>query len=203
MSHMNEINRLFTKLGALTPAGYSAGLHIRFAAPMITDITYDPAWLEHYTANAYGLRDPMIGWALSCEGALRWSALEVPDPFGIMRQAAEFGLRYGVAISCGPITSRTMVGVARGDREFTDSEITQIQGLVWTLHEVAEPQIELTKAQVQALRCIADGDRHAAAAAKLGISESALKARLVSARDRLLARTTSEAIQRAKELRLL
>jgi LuxR family transcriptional regulator len=61
----------------------------------------------------------------------------------------------------------------------------------------------LTKAQVEALRCIAQGDRHAAAAAKLGISESALKARLTAARHNLMARTTAEAIQRAKDYRLL
>ena len=71
------------------------------------------------------------------------------------------------------------------------------------LHAATEPAEELTTAQVEALRCIANGDRHAAAALKLGISESALKARLVSARQRLGARTTAEAIQRAKDSRLI
>ena len=65
------------------------------------------------------------------------------------------------------------------------------------------PPASLTKAQKEALRCIAEGDRHAAAAAKLGITESAFKARLISVRERLKARTTAEALQRAKEYRLL
>lgn len=203
MSKTVEVKRLFAKLDAASPKGYAAGLHIRFAAPLISDSTYDEKWTEHYTMNAYGLRDPIIGWGLSCEGVIRWSELELPDPFDIWGQAAEYGLKYGLAISCGPMQSRTIVGVAREDREFTIHEAEHIAGIVRTLHEIAEPKTELTKAQLQALRCIADGDRHAAAAAKLGISESALKARLVSARDRLLARTTSEAIQRAKEYRLL
>jgi LuxR family transcriptional regulator len=68
---------------------------------------------------------------------------------------------------------------------------------------LTEPPEELTRAQIEALRCIAGGDRHAAAAAKLGISESALKARITSARIRLMARTTAEAIQRAKDYRLI
>lgn len=203
MSKIAETKRLFAKLQAASPMGYAAGLHIRFAAPLIADSTYDPRWTEYYTMNAYGLRDPMIGWGLSCEGTTRWSEIDLPDPFNIWGQAAEFGLKYGAAISCGTMQSRTIVGAGREDREFTAAEIEHLQGIVRTLHEVAEPKTELTKAQLQALRCIADGDRHAAAAAKLGISESALKARLVSARDRLLARTTSEAIQRAKEYRLL
>ncbi|MEL7177474.1 MAG: LuxR C-terminal-related transcriptional regulator, partial [Pseudomonadota bacterium] len=66
-----------------------------------------------------------------------------------------------------------------------------------------QPPENLTPAQIEALKLIAEGHRHAAAAAELNISESALKARLTSARQRLLARTTAEAIQRARDYRLL
>ncbi len=203
MSRRPEVSLLFKQLGDSAPSGFAAGLHIRFAAPLIAVNTYDPKWSEHYTVNAYGLRDPLIFWGLSCEGTTRWSEIELPDPFNIWGQAAEHGLVYGAAFACGPIQSRTIVGIARADREFTDLEIENAFGLILALHEISEPPTELTPAQVQALRCIADGDRHAAAAAKLGISESAFKARLISARSRLMARTTSEAIQRAKEYRLL
>jgi LuxR family transcriptional regulator len=68
---------------------------------------------------------------------------------------------------------------------------------------MTEPPTKLSKAQVDALRLIADGDRYAAAAAKLKISESALKARLNSVRQALLARTTAEAVQRARDYRLI
>jgi len=170
---------------------------------LISVNTYNPEWADYYTVNAYGLRDPMVAWGLSCEGTIRWSEIELPDPFNIWGQAAEYGLKFGVAIACGPIESRSIVGIARSDREFTDSEIEDLAKTVLALHEISEPPTELTRAQLQALRCIADGDRHAAAAAKLGISESALKARLISARTRLMARTTSEAIQKAKQFRLL
>ena len=64
------------------------------------------------------------------------------------------------------------------------------------LHHEAKPPDDLTKAQIEALRAIAQGDRHAAAAEKLGISESASRRGCKSARVRLEARTTSEAIQR-------
>lgn len=203
MSNRQEIDLLFKLLGEHAPAGFAAGLHTRFAVPLVAMATYDAKWVEHYTANTYGLRDPLIAWGFSTEGTVRWSEIELPDPFDIMGQAANYGLRYGVAVACGSISSRTIVGTARSDREFTDDEMEKIHDVVLELHEKTEPATELTKAQLQALRCIADGDRHAAAAAKLGISESALKARLSSARTRLLARTTSEAIQRAKEYRLL
>ncbi|WP_066599123.1 autoinducer binding domain-containing protein [Celeribacter halophilus] len=203
MSDTTELNRQFAQLRAMSPAGYSVGLHIRFAAPLVAESTYDPKWLDHYAVNAYALRDPLIAWGLSCEGAVRWSEIALPDPFDIWREAADFGLNFGVAVSCGSIQSRSIVGCARSDREFADQEIDKIATVVRTLHQITEPKTDLTQAQIQALRCIAGGDRHAAAAAKLGISESALKARLVSARERLMARTTSEAIQKAIEIRLL
>jgi LuxR family transcriptional regulator len=203
MSKKIGIDRLFKQLRPLAPMGYAAGLHIRFAAPLVSDFTYPADWLKHYSSNAYMLRDPILAWGLSHVDAKRWSEKELNDPLGIMAQAAGYGLKYGMTVSCGPLTSRTIVGAARGDREFTDDEIAAIQRIVYELHDLAEPDGQLTQAQVEALKCIADGNRHAAAADKLGISESALKARLTAARNRLLARTTSEAIQKAKEQRLL
>jgi len=84
-----------------------------------------------------------------------------------------------------------------------DAEITEIGEIVRRLHVETTPPESLTDAQAAALRLIANGSRHAQAAAELGISESALKARLKSARERLLARTTAEAVQRASEYKLL
>ncbi|MFV0409715.1 MAG: autoinducer binding domain-containing protein [Paracoccus sp. (in: a-proteobacteria)] len=203
MPPRSEINALLAKLNPLAPKGYFIGLHIRFAAPIMQFQTYSAEWLDHYSARAYALRDPMIAWGFSTNGSTRWSALPVPDPFGILDDAATFGMKYGVAVSCGPISSRTIAGLTRSDREFNDSEIEEISKLIRQLHDITEPPESLTKAQIEALRCIAEGDRHAAAAAKLGITESAFKARLISARERLMARTTAEALQRAKEYRLL
>ena len=78
-----------------------------------------------------------------------------------------------------------------------------INNTVRRLHDITEPPDSLSRAQIEALRCVANGMRHTAAAHSLGISESAFKARLNSARQKLLARTTAEALQRAKEYKLL
>jgi LuxR family transcriptional regulator len=185
------------------PAGYFVGLHIRFTAPLFTFQTYDQAWIDHYTENGFVLRDPMTAWGFSTTGNIRWSDPSLPDPFGLFKEAAGYGLTYGVTVACGPIRSRTIASFARSDREFHDAEIAAITAIVHRLHDMTEPPEELTKAQVEALRCIAGGDRFAAAAVRLGISESALKARITSARIRLMARTTAEAIQRAKDFRLI
>ena len=191
------------QLSLMAPAGYSIGLHIRFTAPLFMFQSYDQAWLDHYTEHGYVLRDPMVAWGFSTTGTIRWSDRSLPDPFGLFKEAARFGLHYGATVACGPIKSRTIASFARQDREFTDQEIAAVAHIVERMHDMTEPPEELTKAQIDALRCIAGGDRIAAAAAKLGISESALKARITSARIRLMARTTAEAIQRAKDYRLM
>ncbi|MEM6637582.1 MAG: autoinducer binding domain-containing protein [Pseudomonadota bacterium] len=203
MSTRSDIENQLKLLARMCPSGYFVGLHIRFAAPMLHFQTYSPAWTDHYTEQAYALRDPMIAWGFGTEGRARWSDIKIPDPFDILGQAANYGMVYGIIFSCGPVKSRTIASASRDDREFTNDEIEQFSGIVHHLHEITDPPDSLTQAQADALRCIAEGDRHARAAAKLRISESALKARLNSARQRLMARTTAEAIQRAKDYRLI
>ncbi|MDP4032852.1 MAG: autoinducer binding domain-containing protein [Pseudorhodobacter sp.] len=203
MSIKLGLDRELHQLTLLAPSGYFLGLHIRFTSPLMTFQTYDQAWIDHYTENGFVLRDPMIAWGFSTTGSIRWSDDKLLDPFHLFGEAEKYGLRYGATVACGMINSRTIGSFARGDREFREDEIASISTIVHRLHDITEPPEELTKAQVEALRCIAGGDRHAAAAEKLGISESALKARIASARLRLMARTTAEAIQRAKDYRLI
>ncbi len=199
----SEIEAQVGELSKLAPSGFFFALHIRFALPLLHHQTYDSGWTDLYTEQAYALRDPIIAWGFSTTGTARWSEIEIPDPFGILEQAKSFGMIYGLAVSCGPMKSRTIASAARADREFGDEEIEAFARIIYSMHERTEPPTSLTKAQIEALRLIAEGDRHAAAAAKLKISESALKARLNSARQRLLARTTAEAIQRARDYRLI
>jgi len=203
MGKSRSLDQMMLELGAMAPCGYSAGLHIRFAAPLVYVRTYPEEWIRIYDENAFALRDPLVFWGLGVRGQTRWSDIKLPDPFNIIGQARKAGLLFGAVISHGPITSRSIVGIARDDREFTEDEIDRAAALVRDMHEMAEPPSELTPAQAEALRLLAEGDRHTAAAAKLGISESAFKARLQSARERLGARTTAQALKKAREFRLL
>lgn len=203
MSERKAIAVLLDQLDRLAPMGYTVGLHIRFATPLIYKSSYPATWVDHYNSHSYYLRDPLVFWGVGVEGTTRWSAIPLPDPFGVMKKAASHGLKYGAVSSYGPITSRSIVGVSRSDREFTDEEMGQLKEVTIQLHIEAKPPSDLTKAQIEALQCLANGDRHAAAAEKLGITESAFKARVQSARIRLEARTASEAIRKAREYRLL
>jgi LuxR family transcriptional regulator len=203
MSTKSGLDIELHKLSLIATAGYFVGLHIRFTSPLLAFQTYEQAWVDHYTNNGYVLRDPMTAWGFSTTGYIRWSDRRLMDPFGLFAEAATYGLNYGMTVAHGPISSRTIASFARSDREFEDDEMACVSDIVIRLHDITEPPDSLTQAQIEALKLIAQGDRYAAAAAKLGISESAFKARLNSARQTLLARTTAEAIQRAKDYRLL
>lgn len=148
MSIARQLSTGYAKLAALSPEGYSAALHIRYAYPLATHITYPSPWIEYYSENAFALRDPLVAWALSTEGAIRWSEIGLPDPFGIFEKGEEFGLKFGVAISVGELKSRSVVGCARGDREFSDSEIKEIHSVVKFLHETAAPRAVVDRGAV-------------------------------------------------------
>ena len=199
------IERELARMQEMAPQGYFVGLHIRFAAPLLTYVTYSDAWRAHYNARAYHLRDPMVAWGFSREGVIRWSDItsEIPDTFGILAEAAEFGLTHGVCCSFGPISSRTIAAAARSDTPFTDDEMAEFAFLTRRMHKVTQPPESLTGSQIEALKRIAAGDRHEEAAAALGISLSALKARLATARDKLMCHSTAETLQKAKELGLM
>jgi len=197
------LDRGLAQLSDFAPKGYALGLHIRFASAHLLIQTYDPRWTEIYTERGYMLADPTVFWGFGNDGSIRWSEIDLPDPHDILGQAGSFGMKYGVAIALGPTASRTIGGFARDDREYENAEIRQIVEIVEELHAASTPPEQLTAAQRMALRLIARGNRHAEAASMLGISESALKARLRSARERLFVRTTAEAIQRAQEYKLL
>lgn len=202
-SQSKRLTELYEELNQLAPHGYAVGLHIRFATPLVYHSRYPAKWVEYYNANSYYLRDPMVFWGIGTTGTRRWSEIPLPDPFGLLTKARSYGMNFGAVSSYGPITSRSMTGICRTDREFDDKELEVLADITTRLHIAAKPPSELSKAQIEALECVANGDRHAAAAAKLGISESAFKARLQSARVRLEARTTSEALRKAREYRML
>lgn len=203
MSLRTGIELHLHRLSLMSPGGFFFALHIRFALPLLHHQTFPAEWTDRYTEEAFALRDPVIAWGFSMTGTARWSEITIPDPFDIFGQAREFGMIYGFAVSCGPIKSRTIASATRADREFTDAEIAAFAAIINNLHDMTEPPTKLSKAQADALRLIADGERYAQAAAKLKISESALKARLNSVRQALLARTTAEAVQRARDYRLI
>jgi len=86
------------ELKQLAPVGYDIALHIKDTTPVHRLLDYPDSWVAHYRAQVYGLRDPVVAWALSEVGSLRWSAITLSDPFDILGQARAHGLAYRATV---------------------------------------------------------------------------------------------------------
>lgn len=197
------MNRHLQRLQDIAPFGYSVGMHIRFAKPFYATSTMPRDWQDAYAREGYILRDPTIFWGIGRAGSTRWSAITLPDPFGVMEKAAECGLNFGATVSCGKITSRTLVGVAAREREFTDAEIADVAEITEQLHEISGPPAELTSPMIEVLRLLGRGVTQSDAAARIGIAEGAFSARVAAARQKLGVPTVEEAVEVAREFRLI
>jgi LuxR family transcriptional regulator, quorum-sensing system regulator SdiA len=91
----------------------------------------------------------------------------------------------------------------RDDRDFAESDLEALWRIVSGLHVGDEEERSLTSAEIEALRLQAAGMRLKQVAAELGISESAVKARLNNAKRKLGAKTLSQAASIASSRRIL
>lgn len=203
-----ELSRVLERIAAMAPKGFGLGAHVGIGVGLARffRMTYPKRWLDIYQSHSLVLMDPTICWAMSQTGAARWSEVEMPDPFKVLQQATLHGMRYGMIASVGPVVGRSILGAARSDREFTAAEMSQACVLLEDVARLTAPVsdgLKLSPAQAEALRQVAQGDRLVRAAGILGITESALKARLRAAREALGAKTTSQAIQIALENALI
>ena len=190
-----------SEIASLALSGYYIALRIGFAFPLAEHNALPAAWTEHYTRQNFMLRDPLMHWLYQNSGAIRWSAIKLPDPKGVLASAATHGLRYGVAICCddpGPRGQRSFGTFARADREFTDAEIAILQARLFELHVAMAPPTNLTKAELEALRMVKEGMLVKEIANMLGVSEGAVKQRLKNAKIKLGAKTASQAVSAAK-----
>lgn len=181
----------------LAPAGYYIALRVGFAFPLVETNALPAAWVDIYTVNGYMLHDPIMQWLYANVGSVRWSDVALPDPRGILAQALDHGLRFGAAISCastGTEGQRSFGSFARSDREFTDDEIALLSLRLRRLHDAMAPPTNLTEAELEALRMVREGLLLKEIAARLGVSENAIKQRLKNAKLKLDAKTISQAV---------
>ncbi|MGP3697969.1 LuxR C-terminal-related transcriptional regulator [Rhodobacter sp. NSM] len=189
----------------LAPGGCYVALRVGFLSPEEECNLFPSAWIRFYTVNSFGLRDPLTRWAATANGAVRWSAIHVPDEAGILASYRRHGLRFGCVVGFPARTARSRkrtFGIfARGDREMTNAEIATLRASLAELH--APNREALTPSQAEVLRMLSEGVRYKEIAHRLGITEGAVKARFKAACDRLGARTAVQAANIAQRRGLI
>jgi LuxR family transcriptional regulator, quorum-sensing system regulator SdiA len=193
-------------IARLSPAGFYVALRVGFTFPE-EEVNHLPdPWVEHYTRHGLVVHDPLMKWVYAHTGAARWSELLLPDPLAVRSAAQSHGLEYGAVAS-------TMVKADKGrrsyglffraDRDFLDAELNALTVILDAAHHGTRMERNLTAAEGEALKMLASGLRLQQIADRLGISESAVKARLNNAKAKLGARTASQAASLAASRRLI
>jgi len=192
-------------IGAIAPAGYYIGLRVGFYAPEAEINTFSSEWVEKYTIEALALFDPLRHWALKNVGSKRWSEIGTAESSTVLDLYRSYGCAYGavIAIQNGKLGSkRSIAYFSRTDRELFDTEISQLNRLLLAAHN-EHGRLKLTNAQREVLMMFVSGKRHKEIAHELGISQSAVKARIKSAVNKMGATTTAQAASIAMKNGLL
>ena len=187
-------------------AGYYVALRVGFSFPEEEVNRLPDGWVEHYTTHGLVVHDPAMKWVYANSGGARFSELDFPDPYKVMPRAANYGLDFGAVVSVnrsGDHGKRSYGLFFRGDREFETDEIGTLERIIRQLHGGVETLPDLTAAEIEALRMQSAGLRLKQIAGELGISESAVKARLNNAKRKLGAKTLSQAASIAASKRML
>jgi LuxR family transcriptional regulator, quorum-sensing system regulator SdiA len=195
-----------THIDQISPAGFYVALRVGFSFPEEELNELPENWVEFYTTHGLVVHDPAMKWVYANTGAVRFSDLALPDPHQVRERAAVFGLSHGAAISVKSAADRGRRSYGlffRTDRDFEPVDLIELERIVTKLHFGAESESVLTSAEIEALKLQSSGLRLKNIAAELGISESAVKARLNNAKRKLGAKTQSQAASIAASRRLL
>lgn len=203
---MTPLGQQTDTLSRLAPTGFYIALRVGFTFPEEELNRLPDAWVDHYTRHGFVVQDPLMKWVYANVGAQRWSDMDMPDPAGVRAAATAHGMLFGGAASILTKTDqgRRSYGLFfRSDRDFLDAELATLEVILGSLHSGAKMERALTANEVEALKMLASGLRLQQIAGRLGISESAVKARLNNAKLKLGARTASQAASLAASKRLL
>ncbi len=152
MADENGVGQLLAELHALSPAGFAVALHVTYTTPRYLFQSYDRGWIDQYSRKGYVLQDPTVRWGFSHTGTIRWSALTADDQGGVLTSAASHGLRFGATVALESRGSRSIGSAARGDREYTDTEMVTLLSILSRLHRTTAETMTLSPKDHEMLR---------------------------------------------------
>lgn len=203
---MTILQTIRNQIEQISPAGFYIALRVGFSFPEEELNQLPENWVEFYTTRGLVVHDPVMKWVYGNLGATRMSDISLPDPHQIRTMASAFGLRFGAVITVMTPADRgrrTYGMFFRDDRDFADADLQTLHGIVKKLHNGNADEPTLTAAEIEALKMQAAGLRLKQIAAQLGISESAVKARLNNAKRKLGAKTLTQASSIAAGRRII
>ena len=145
-----ELSTVLGEFKDRSASGYAMGLHISFTTPAYFFQSYPQAWLEYYSQAGLLMQDPTVSWCFENTGVCRWSDMD--DPAGVLTQAADYGMKYGIVYATNSGGSHSMSGFARPDREFNEDEIAELVERFEAMHLATIDQKALSPDTVEQLK---------------------------------------------------
>ena len=176
------------------PSGFVLAFNMTFRGPEHLHSAFPKAWVKIYEDKNLFFLDPINLWTFSHTGDKRWSEIRLPDLRGVLSEAKKFGLTYGAIFSRKRLDKRSLLSVARADRELTDAEIEIIGAKFDGWIDMVVGGTPLTDRELDVLRCLKNGLGRQEIADYLGLSESGVKQRCVKACAKLKAKTLTQAV---------
>jgi LuxR family transcriptional regulator len=204
-SGIPALDAALPSLRLLGPSGFIFAHNITFRGPEFFHSEYPKPWQVEYESKSYAYFDPVLLWSLMNAGDRRWSEVKLPDLRGVMKAARVYGLNYGAVFARAHRGKKSILTLARPDRDCTDEEIAFLSASFE--HLMAEIDRDdgggLTPVEAETLRCVRDGMSYAEAAELLEISVPTVKARVEKARGKLGARNATHAVALAIQRKLI
>lgn len=185
------------KLVEIGSAGFTLVFNYTALRPEHMDNTFPQSWQDSYVRRGVFMHDPIFQWIIEHAepgGAIRWSAVDRPDPKGILRAASAHGMRYGVSATKLVNNAHSFISVARSDRELTDAEMSWVCSTFFFWVDLLYNRASLTDGEIAVLAGLRDGLENNAIAEMLGISEPTVRYRSSQAQEKLKAKTRSQAL---------
>ncbi len=184
-SHIPDYELFVAQVESVAVSGFALLLNYTIHGPEFSQITYPKAWLDEYEIRRYYFTDPVFLFGVANDKNRRWSEIRLPDIRRIMKRARSHGLSFGAVFSGSNRANKSMLSVARNDRELTDQEMGTIGALFDRLSRKVASSGTFTEAELSVVECAARGLSVSRTAELLEISDDAVKQRLMSARKRL------------------
>lgn len=177
--------------------------------------TYDPAWVQHYVEKGYLRVDPVIAACYQRYNPVNWRELDWKQKQVrvFLNEALDSGVGhqgYSIPIH-GPHGQFALFSVSdhRDDQEWDDFTVEYRRALILLAHAFNEKALEfetsvkddtsknLSPREIDTMTLLAIGYSRAQVADTLSISEHTLRAYIESARLKLGAQNTLQAVARA------
>ena len=150
----SKTNGILDQLVKASDWRFAIGVRIRYSNPTLLYQTYPEDWLRLYDKEAMLLQDPTIMWGMTNIGVIDWTDLKTDDAAGVFDKAAKFGLKYGIAVSVGEPSQRTLGFFARASAPFSDEDKDKASELVKELHDATEGVLDIPDDELNKLRAL-------------------------------------------------